>query len=166
MKHTRVVSTKCTPGFACRAFSDTTLVCFIVNEHTTKCSRYTNNNPGAANGIFCDNWVHTMAADALTPCITKPSATIVLTMQDKQVPVFCEGGFQTHASFQCYHNYRKCIQVHYVSSIKFSMTRDNMSHDIQVDIQVYDDHFIKTLADIRYRISQISHIAEQCYNDF
>ena len=34
MKHTRVVSTKCTPGFACRAFSDTTLVCFIVNEHT------------------------------------------------------------------------------------------------------------------------------------
>ena len=41
MKHTRVVSTKCTPGFACRAFSDTTLVCFIVNEHTTKCSRYT-----------------------------------------------------------------------------------------------------------------------------
>ena len=40
MKHTRVVSTKCTPGFACRAFSDTTLVCFIVSEHTTKCSRY------------------------------------------------------------------------------------------------------------------------------
>ena len=38
MKHTRVVSTKCTPGFACRAFSDTTLVCFIVNEHTTMCS--------------------------------------------------------------------------------------------------------------------------------
>ena len=42
MKHTRVVSTKCTPGFACRAFSDTTLVCFIVNEHTTKCSRFMN----------------------------------------------------------------------------------------------------------------------------
>ena len=40
MKHTRVVSTKCTPGFVCRAFSDTTRVCFIVNEHTTKCSRY------------------------------------------------------------------------------------------------------------------------------
>ena len=42
MKHTRVVSTKCTPGFACRAFSDTTLVCFIVNEHIIKCSRYRN----------------------------------------------------------------------------------------------------------------------------
>ena len=38
----KVVSTKCTPGFTCRAFSDTTLVCFIVNEHTTKCSRYIN----------------------------------------------------------------------------------------------------------------------------
>ena len=37
---TRVMSTKCTPGFACRAFSDTTLVCFMVNEHTTKCSHY------------------------------------------------------------------------------------------------------------------------------
>ena len=40
MKHTRVVSTKCTPGFACRAFSDTNLVCVIVNAHTAKCSRY------------------------------------------------------------------------------------------------------------------------------
>ena len=37
---TRVVSNECTPGFACREFSGTTLVCFIVNEHTTKCSRY------------------------------------------------------------------------------------------------------------------------------
>ena len=46
MKHTRVVSTKCTPGFACRAFSDTTLVCFIVNEHTTKCSSYIIASPG------------------------------------------------------------------------------------------------------------------------
>ena len=133
-----------------------------------KLSNIANNNPGAANGIFCDNWVHTMAADALTPCITKPSATIVLTMQDKQVPVFCEGGFQTHASFQCYYNYRKCIQVHYVSSIKFSMTRDNMSHDIQVEIQVYDNHFIKTLADIsdieyrRYHISQNNVMVMAC----
>ena len=43
MNHTRVVSTKYTPGFVCRAFSDTTLVCFIVNEHTTKCSHYMHN---------------------------------------------------------------------------------------------------------------------------
>ena len=51
MKHTRVVSTKCTPGFACRAFSDTTLVCFIVNEHTTKCSRYIITHPWASYQI-------------------------------------------------------------------------------------------------------------------
>ena len=34
-----MVSIKCTPGLACRAFNDTTLVCFIANEHTPKCSR-------------------------------------------------------------------------------------------------------------------------------
>ena len=49
MKHTRVVSTKYTPGFTCRAFSDTTLVCFIVNEHTTKCSHYKNKD----NLVIC-----------------------------------------------------------------------------------------------------------------
>ena len=56
MKHTRLVSTKCTPGFACRAFSDTTLVCFIVNEHTTKCSHYSVVSwwPGA----FVHYWGH------------------------------------------------------------------------------------------------------------
>ena len=63
MKHTRVVSTKCTPGFACRAFSDTTLVCFILNEHTTKCSRYKNcrEQPGyvmwLAHDEQCDIYV-------------------------------------------------------------------------------------------------------------
>ena len=32
MKHTRVVSVKFIAGFACRVFTDTILVCFIVNE--------------------------------------------------------------------------------------------------------------------------------------
>ena len=40
MKHTRAVSAECSSGFACHACSNITLVCFIVNEHTTKCSRY------------------------------------------------------------------------------------------------------------------------------
>ena len=40
LKHTPVVSTERTPDFACRAFSDTAL-CFSVNGHTTKFSRYT-----------------------------------------------------------------------------------------------------------------------------
>ena len=35
-----------------------------------------------------------MAADALAPRVAKSSATIVLTMQDKQAPVFHREGFQ------------------------------------------------------------------------
>ena len=44
--------------------------------------------------IFCDeirifnymyNYVNTMAADALAPCITRPSAAMVSTIQDKQI---------------------------------------------------------------------------------
>ena len=42
MEHTRVVTTKYTPSVAYRAFNDTTLVCFIVNEHTVKCFLYKN----------------------------------------------------------------------------------------------------------------------------
>ena len=38
---TRVVSTKCTPGFACRAFSDTTLICFIFIEYRMRFIRNT-----------------------------------------------------------------------------------------------------------------------------
>ena len=45
MEHTRVVLLNARQAKkACRAFSDTTLVCFIVNEHTTKCSRYNHND--------------------------------------------------------------------------------------------------------------------------
>ena len=51
MKHTRVVSTKCTLGFACRAFSDTNLVWFIVNEHTTKCSHYILKSKNQTQGL-------------------------------------------------------------------------------------------------------------------
>ena len=45
VKHTQVVSTKCTPGFGSHAYSETILLCFIVNEHTTKCSHYRNRQP-------------------------------------------------------------------------------------------------------------------------
>ena len=40
IKHTRLVFAERTPGFACRAFSDTSLLCFMVKEHTNKCSCY------------------------------------------------------------------------------------------------------------------------------
>ena len=33
LTHNRLVSTNFTPGFVCRAFSDTTLVCYSVNVH-------------------------------------------------------------------------------------------------------------------------------------
>ena len=41
-------------------------------------------NPSAAEiGIIKDNWVNTMAAEALDPCVANDS----FDMQDKQVPV-------------------------------------------------------------------------------
>ena len=73
MKHTRVVSTKCTPGFACRAFSDTTLVCFIVNEHTTKFFHYIHASvgwvsiAGTLGCVFIDNETH---ESGVTKCTT------------------------------------------------------------------------------------------------
>ena len=43
----------------------------------------------AGTGICKDSWVSTMAADALAPCSTRSSASImILTMQDKWVLVF------------------------------------------------------------------------------
>ena len=49
---------------------------------------------GAANRIFWTNWVNTMAADALAPCIARSSATMVLTVQGKWIFVFHEDEFQ------------------------------------------------------------------------
>ena len=43
-----------------------------------------------------------MAADALAPYVTRTSATMVLTLQDKMgVLVFCEEGFQLPAPSHC-----------------------------------------------------------------
>ena len=66
-KHTRVVSIKCTPGFACRAFSDTTLACFIVNVYTTKCSPY--NNTAIAVVETTPNFEHTKRHRRTTRCL-------------------------------------------------------------------------------------------------
>ena len=40
---------------------------------------------GAAAGIFQKNKVNTMAADALAPCVTRPSAAMALIKEDKGV---------------------------------------------------------------------------------
>ena len=39
-------------------------------------------------------WVNTMAADVLAPCVARTSAVMVLTMKDKWVLPFHEGGLQ------------------------------------------------------------------------
>ena len=46
--------------------------------------------PGAETGIFQENYVSTMGADALAPSVTRSSATMLLTMQDEEFLVFHE----------------------------------------------------------------------------
>ena len=45
-------------------------------------------------------WVNAMVADALAPCVTRTSATMVLTMKDKCVHVIHKEGFQVPAASQ------------------------------------------------------------------
>ena len=82
MKHTRVVSTKCTPGFACRAFSDTTLVCFIVNEHTTKCSRY---NIHTVLVWFVLLWLHSSTFPFSFPLPITVASIVFLDINDLSI---------------------------------------------------------------------------------
>ena len=52
-------------------------------------------DPSAAETrIFQDNLVITMTADGPAPCVAGSSAAMLLTMQDKEVLVFHEEGFQ------------------------------------------------------------------------
>ena len=48
-----------------------------------------------------------MTADSLAPCVTRPSAAMVLSVQDKCVLVFHEEGFQIHATSHC----REMIEI-------------------------------------------------------
>ena len=54
------------------------------HPHVVTCS-LSFNPSGVGTRIFKENWVNTMAADALAPCIARSSAAMVLTLQDKQV---------------------------------------------------------------------------------
>ena len=49
---------------------------------------------GVEIGIFHENYVNNMATDALAPGVAMTSAAMVMTMHDKEVLVFHEGGFQ------------------------------------------------------------------------
>ena len=48
---------------------------------------------GAETSIIQANWIITKAADALAPCVTKASAAMILTMNDKQILVFSKKCF-------------------------------------------------------------------------
>ena len=51
---------------------------------------------------FQNNLVDAMAADALAPCLARPSSTIVLSMQDKWNLGFHKEGFQLPVPSHCW----------------------------------------------------------------
>ena len=61
--------------------------------------------------ILQDNQVITIAADALAPCITKSSAAIALTMQDKWVLVFHREGIWVTCAILVLRNCIRCINA-------------------------------------------------------
>ena len=52
-----------------------------------------------------------MTTDALAPCVTRPSAAMVLCVQDKGALIFREEGFQLPTPFQC----REMAEIFYDS---------------------------------------------------
>ena len=63
---------------------------------------------GGATTIFRDSYFNCMVADALAPCVTRSSATMTLTMQDKWVLVFHWERFQLPVPSSVLRNDRKC----------------------------------------------------------
>ena len=59
------------------------------------------NSFGADTRMFHADYVNTMAADALAPCVARASAATVLTLYDKLVLAFHEEGFQLPAHSLC-----------------------------------------------------------------
>ena len=60
------------------------------------------NPSGDETGIFGKNYLNTMTADDLAPCIARSSAAMVLIMEDEQIHVFHEVGFQLPVPSQCW----------------------------------------------------------------
>ena len=54
---------------------------------------------GIEVGIY-DGWVNTKAADAMAPCVARPSAALVLTMQDKYIIVVHNEWYQWPGLYQ------------------------------------------------------------------
>ena len=81
---------------------------------------YKVNNPfGAEAGIFCVNYVKTLTADALAPCISRPSP-MILTKQDNWELVFHKKRFRLPVPSQY------IMQIYFHSPSKqYSMYRVN-----------------------------------------
>ena len=67
------------------------------------------NPPGAETRIFWNNRVSTIATDDLALCINRTSATMILTIQNRQILVFYKEVFQL--SFSMLRNDRKCTVI-------------------------------------------------------
>ena len=88
------------------------------------------NPSGADTGIFRDKQVNAMDADALTPCIAMTSATMVMTMRNKQGLVFHEEEntntfilMTKKMNTNTFIFLRKKIQISSYSQNKFNTTR-------------------------------------------
>ena len=65
---------------------------FIISFTHSSCRmKYWFDSSNAEMEIFWENQVNTMVVDALAHCVARSSATMVLTMQDKQVFVYYWG---------------------------------------------------------------------------
>ena len=58
--------------------------------------------------IFWENYITTMDTDALSPCVARTSATMVLAMQDDRSLVFREEGFRL--PWGCFTNFSWALQ--------------------------------------------------------
>ena len=76
--------------------------------------------------IFWDNYVNTMAAEALSPCFTKSSATVVLAMHNKLI-LSSRRQISITSTFSMLRNKGNAIYfiINYVSLNKFSMATLN-----------------------------------------
>ena len=69
------------------------------------------NPSGAEIRIFWASLCNTKASESLDPYITKPSATMLFTVQDERVLVFYQKGFQLPTPSQVLSNDRKCKDI-------------------------------------------------------
>ena len=74
---------------------------------------------GSETGLFFENEVNIMAADALAPCVAKPSAAMALTVQNDRDLVYHVKRLKLLASSPVSRNGSKCKKMRF-SSIQFS----------------------------------------------